>query len=402
MPAATTHSAASERAKAGKACLVIALAGLSACSSPDDEAPRARALSAEEIRELLALPERFELPAIPSYNPISEPKIALGRRLFYDKRLSGNETQSCESCHFQRLGFADGERAPVGSTGEQLFRNSPGLANAFYQSTLTWANHGLLELEDQLKVPIRGDNPVELGVSDGLVDEVLARFDSDRQYVELFETAFPDSPSGVTLDKIVFSLASFCRTLVSSGSAYDRYLAGDKSALTDSQRRGLALFQGERLECFHCHSGVNLTVSYRDANTTPDRIRYPFFNNGLYSLDDIGSYPPADQGLYDVTLDDGDRGLFRPPSLRNVALTPPYMHDGSIATLKQVLEHYAAGGTVTESGPNAGDGRTSPRKSGLIRGFQLSDEELTDVLAFFDALTDEDFITNPRFAPAPD
>lgn len=369
-------------------------------AAPAPPEPAGPVLSADEVRELLALPERFQVPAIPDYNPISREKIALGRRLFYDRRLSGNETQSCESCHVQHLGFADGERAPTGSTGEALVRNSPGLANAFYQSTLTWANDGLLELEDQLKVPIRGDNPVELGVSDGLVDEVLARFDDDAAYVELFQAAFPESRSGATIDKVVFALASFCRTLISTGSPYDRYVAGDKAALTESQRRGLALFQGERLECFHCHSGVNLTVSYRDESTTPDRIRYPFFNNGLYNVGGDGGYPVSDQGLYEVTLDPDDRGLFRPPSLRNVALTAPYMHDGSIATLRAVLEHYAAGGTVTESGPHAGDGRTSPLKSGLIAGFRLSEQEMTDVLAFFEGLTDEDFIENPAFAAA--
>jgi cytochrome c peroxidase len=346
----------------------------------------------------LALPERFELPAIPEYNPITAQKIELGRRLFYDERLSGNQTQSCESCHLQRLAFADGEHAPVGSTGEQLHRNSPGLANAFYHSTLTWANRELLELEDQLEVPIRGDNPVELGVSDGLLAEVLARFDDDASYRAQFRAAFPESESGATIEKITFALASFCRTLVSTNSPYDRYSAGDKSALSESQRRGLALFSGERLECFHCHSGTNLTVSYRDANTTADTVRYPFFNNGLYDTDGEGSYPVIDQGLFDLTLDPQDRGRFRPPSLRNVALTAPYMHDGSIADLRGVIEHYAAGGTLTPSGSNAGDGRTSPLKSGLIRGFSLTEEEMTDVLAFFEALTDQDFVDNPAFA----
>ncbi len=347
---------------------------------------------------MLGLPERLELPAIPSYNPISAEKITLGRHLFYDQRLSGNQTQSCESCHLQKLAFADGEQTPLGSTGERLFRNSPGLANAFYHSTLTWANNGLLELEEQLKVPIRGDNPVELGVSDGLLDEVLARFDDDRQYEALFDAAFPESETGATIEKITFALASFCRTLVSANSPYDRYVAGDKTALSESQRRGLALFSGEQLECFHCHRGANLTVSYRDENTTQETVSYPFFNNGLYDVDGEGSYPARDQGLYDLTLNPRDRGLFRPPSLRNVALTAPYMHDGSIADLRGVLEHYAAGGTVTESGPNAGDGRTSRLKSGLVRGFSLSEADKQDVLAFFDALTDADFTTNPAFA----
>ncbi|MBK8253557.1 MAG: di-heme enzyme [Polyangiaceae bacterium] len=357
--------------------------------SPADEAA---------TRAVLGIPEFLEVPAIPEYNPPTKEKIELGRHLFYDKRLSGNQTQSCESCHFQNKAFADGEKTPTGSSGDVLVRNSPGLANAFYHSTLTWANNGLLQLEDQLPVPIRGDNPVELGVSDGLHDEVLARFDADPDYQRMFAEAFPESGSGATINKIVFALATFCRTLVSADSPYDRYVQGDKTALTDQQRRGLALFNGERFECFHCHSGTNLTVSYHDANTTAGTIKYPFFNNGLYNIDGEGSYPPYDQGLYDLTLDPDDRGLFRPQSLRNVALTAPYMHDGSIETLRDVVKHYAAGGRVIESGPYAGDGRKSPLKSGLVRGFMATEEEIDDVVAFLESLTDEAFVSNPAFA----
>lgn len=338
------------------------------------------------------------MPAIPPYNPISAEKIALGRRLFYDVRLSANQMQSCGSCHEQRLGFSDAQRTPKGSTEQQLHRNSPGLANVAYFSTLTWANPSLRDLEDQLPVPILGDNPIELGVSDGVRADVLARFDDDRTYRKLFRAAFPESTSGATIDKIVFALASFCRTLISGNSPYDRYIAGDKSALTDSQRRGIGLIAGERMECFHCHSGTNLTVSYHDANTTEDTARYPFFNDGLYNLDGHGAYPPLDQGLYDVTFDDADRGLFRPPTLRNIALTAPYMHDGSVPDLRAVLEHYAAGGTVIEDGPLAGDGRLNPLKSGLIRGFKLTAQETEDVLAFFESLTDDDFVNNPAFS----
>ncbi|HVY29619.1 MAG TPA: di-heme enzyme [Polyangiaceae bacterium] len=367
-------------------------------ASSDEPDPAAAQAQEQEVRELLGLPERFALPAIPEYNPISVEKIELGRHLFYDARLSANQSQSCSSCHLQRLAFSDGQRTPLGSTGQQLHRNSPGLANVAYLSTLTWANPSLRNLEDQLPVPILGDNPIELGVSDGARAEVLARFDDDRSYRALFKAAFPDSPSGATIDKIVFALASFCRTLLSTQSPYDRYAQGDATALSASQRRGLGLILGERMECFHCHAGTNLTVSYHDAKTTEETARYPFFNDGLYNLDGEGAYPPLDQGLYEVTFDPQDRGLFRPPSLRNIALTAPYMHDGSIPDLRGVLAHYSAGGSVTESGPLAGDGRTNPLKSGLIRGFKLSEQETEDVLAFFESLTDDEFVTNPAYS----
>ncbi len=127
-------------------------------------------------------------------------------------------------------------------------------------------------------------------------------------------------------------------------------------------------------------------------------MTYPFFNNGLYNVGGDGSYPPGNQGLYELTLNPNDRGRFRPQSLRNVALTAPYMHDGSKATLEDVVRHYAAGGTVIGSGPLAGDGRLSPLKSGLVRGFAMTDEELADVVAFLQALTDQDFVNNPAFS----
>src|SRR5690606_40662560 len=136
--------------------------------------------------------------AIPDYNPLTAEKIALGRRLFYDVRLSGNQTQSCASCHRQALGFSDGVVTPRGSTGHVLLRNSQGLANVAYFSSLTWGNNVLLELEDQILVPILSDNPVELGVLDGIRAEVLQRFDDDAEYPALFAAAFPSSAPGAS------------------------------------------------------------------------------------------------------------------------------------------------------------------------------------------------------------
>ncbi len=381
--------------------LLLVSMGLIACdgSSGNDSTSEPNPTNeGQALRELLKLPDHFEIPAIPDYNPLTQEKITLGHRLFYDQRLSGNQTQACASCHLQELAFSDGEITPTGSTGHVLVRNSQGLGNAVYHSTLTWSNNGFVDVEDQLKVPILSDNPIELGVIDSVQAEVLARFDSDALYQRLFQEAFPDSESGATINKIVFALASFMRTLVSGDSPYDRFLNGDSSALTEQQVRGLRLFNSEKMECFHCHSGINFSVSYRDSRTDAGSITFPFFNNGLYNVDGEGSYPAVDQGLYDLTLDPRDRGLFRPQSLRNVAVTAPYMHDGSLATLREVIRHYARGGTLTESGPNAGDGRLSPLKSGLIRGFAVTEQEIEDLIAFLEALTDETFINNPDFS----
>ena len=386
------------RVRAPLLAVLLFACGAEPGADDDPVVPPARGFDENELRAVLGVPARLGVPAFPIDNPPSSEKLALGRRLFYDRRLSANGTQSCGTCHLQRLAFADDKRTPTGSTGQVLRRNSPGLQNAAYYSTLTWANDGLLDFEHQIAVPVRADNPVELGVTDGQRDEVLGRFDADPAYQAAFEAAFPDSPSGATIDKIILALATFCRSLVSADSPFDRYSAGDRTALSEAQRRGLALFNGERFECFHCHSGTNLTVSYRDIRTSPGAARYPFFNNGLYNVDGEGSYPAYDQGLYDLTLDPADRGRFRPSSLRNVALTAPYMHDGSIATLREVVEHYAAGGRVLEASDYSGDGRTSPLKSGLVRGFEASDEEIDDVVAFLESLTDRSFIENPSFA----
>ena len=351
--------------------------------------------SNSDIRELLRIPEHMAVPAIPEFNPPTAEKIELGRRLFYDTRLSANGTQSCASCHEQSLAFTDGLVRSIGSTGQVHPRNAQALGNAMYHATLTWANDGFIWLEDQIEVPLLSDNPIELGVTDSIRDSVLSRFASDQQYQTLFMNAF-DGSAEVTLSKIIFSLASFCRSLISGRSAYDRFVQGDDSALTEQQKRGLALFNGERFECFHCHSGINFSVSYRDSSNSQDDFVRPFFNNGLYNVGGNGNYPRIDQGIYDLTLNLADRGRFRPQSLRNVELTAPYMHDGSIASLREVIEHYSRGGRLIASGPNAGDGRLNPLKSGLVRGFQATDDEIDAVVAFLHSLTDWEFVSDPR------
>ncbi|MEZ4427248.1 MAG: di-heme enzyme [Nannocystaceae bacterium] len=373
------------------ASLVAAIVG---CAADDRDDSSAEA----ELRALLGLPDHFELPAIPEFNPPTAAKIELGRRLFYERRLSANETQACADCHDQALAFADGLKTPEGSTGAQLTRNSMALANVAYNTSYTWASNGLLTLEDQIKVPLLSDNPIELGVTDGVRDQVLARFDDDPDYAALLRAAYPLEEEGATVNKIVFALASFLRTMTSGDSPYDRYVAGDRDALTEQQRIGMSLFNGERFECFHCHAGILLTTAYRDANVKDQDVHLVFFNNGLYNVDGEGSYPPNNQGLYEQTQNPDHRGLFRPPSLRNIALTGPYMHDGSVATLREVIEHYAAGGRLIEDGPFAGDGRVSPLKSGLVRGFDATDEEIDAVLAFLESMTDPGFITAPQLA----
>ncbi len=335
------------------------------------------------------------VPLVPDDNPMTAAKVELGRHLFYDTRLSGNHTQSCASCHIQELAFTDGLAVAEGSTGQHTPRNSMSLANVAYSTTLTWANPLLLTLEQQMLVPLFGAEPVELGLR-GLEDTLLARLREVPEYDALFARAYPDDDEPWTMLNVTRALACFERRLLSGDAPLDRFNAGDYAALSPSALRGAALFNGERLECFHCHAGFNFqdSVAYEGK---PARSGI-FHNTGLYNIDGMGAYPPSNTGLHEFTGLPADMGRFRVPTLRNVAVTGPYMHDGSINTLSEVLDHYAAGGRTITEGPHAGVGRDNPYKSGFIRGFELTDQERADVLAFLDSLTDESFLRDPALA----
>lgn len=352
---------------------------------------------ATTIAEVLRLPPQFPVPRVPEENPVSAEKIALGRRLFYDVRLSGNGTQSCGSCHFQERAFAEPRATSIGSTGEVHPRNANALVNVAFNASLTWANPILTDLETQIRVPLFGETPIELGA--GPADqEILARLAADPAYPPLFTAAFGDAFTGaVTWDQVVFALATFVRALVSADAPFDRYVYGDQTdALGPAELRGMELFFSERLECHHCHGGFNFTGSTVHADSLVDPIR--FHNTGLYDLDGAGAYPPPNTGVHEVTGRAEDMGRFRAPSLRNVAVTAPYMHDGSVETLDEVIRIYEAGGRNVETGPFAGDGRANPLKSGFVPGFTLTEDERADLLAFLRSLTDETFLTDPAFS----
>lgn len=338
----------------------------------------------------------FPAPRIPQNNPQSPEKADLGRHLFYDRRLSGNGTQACASCHLQARAFTDGHAQAVGSTGQQHPRSAMALANVAYASALTWANPVLTDLEAQALVPMFGEHPVELGLS-GREDELLQRLRSDPRYPDLFSRAFPTENPAISVRTITHALASFQRTLISQHAPYDRFVYdGQDDALSASAQRGMALFFSERLECFHCHGGFLFSDSVVHADSTFDETN--FHNNGLYNIHNSGAYPAGNQGLFDITGQDRDRGRFRAPSLRNIAVTAPYMHDGSLATLEDVLDHYARGGRLISAGPYAGDGALHPGKSLFVRGFPLSPDEKIDVIQFLNSLTDDEFLHDARHA----
>ena len=327
------------------------------------------------------LPKGFPKPYVPADNPMSAAKVELGRYLFYDARMSVNGKQSCAACHKQELAFTDGRPVGLGATGESHSRGAMSLVNVAWSAALTWSNPEMRSLEKQALVPMFGEHPVELGLREG--DGFLPMLRADAKYRVLFESAFPNDSERFTIANVTKALASFERSIVSARSPYDRYhYYREDDAISDSAKRGEIQFFDQRLSCFRCHGGFNFTdstVSERNANRPVE-----FHNTGLYN-----PYPAPNVGIYEFTKRPADAGKFKAPTLRNIALTAPYMHDGGIPTLDGVLDHYAAGGK---------NGHDNPNKDPLIDGFVLSRQDRDDLIEFLKSLTDTEVLHDPRFA----
>jgi cytochrome c peroxidase len=236
------------------------------------------------------------------------------------------------------------------------------LVNVAYSAALTWNNPRMKRLEDQALTPMFGDHPVELGLREG--DGFLPVLRGDSKYSELFERAFPGDADRFTVRNVTKAIACFERSIVSARSPYDRYhYGGDDSAVSDSAKRGEVLFFDQHHSCFRCHGGFN----FSDATVSE-------------------SNPGREIEFHNTGVDAAQADTFKTPTLRNVALTAPYMHDGSIATLEGALDHYAAGG------------KANPLKDHLIHGFPLPPQERADLIAFLDSLTDQEVCHDPKFA----
>lgn len=342
------------------------------------------------------LPPGFPEPLVPEDNPLTVEGVELGRHLFYERRMSLNATQSCGDCHQQALAFTDGLALAEGSTGDIHPRNAQSLTNIVYNPTLTWMNPLLVFLEEQALVPMFGEDPVELGFS-GREEELLERLRSEALYQVLFGNAYPNEDDPVSIDNITKALASFQRTLISGNSPFDKFVyQAQDDAMSEEAKRGFLLFDSETLECNHCHGGLNFASSLTHAGNPNDPT--PFENNGLYNLGEDGEYPRPNVGLFEFTEQVRDFGRMKPPTLRNIEVTGPYMHDGSIATLEDVVRHYERGGRLIPEGPLAGDGKENPNKSDFLTGFPLTNTQRAEVIEFFKSLTDHEFLSDPRFA----
>jgi cytochrome c peroxidase len=312
------------------------------------------------------LPPGVMPPPVPADNPMSDAKVALGRRLFYDADLSIDGTTSCGTCHEQHRAFTEGNASHPGVGGVPGKRNVMALGNVAYFTPLTWADPTQHDMETQMRVPVLGTNPVEMGMA-GKEDELARRLAADDCYRQMFQGAFPEDKGRIDMKTVGKALASFERTLISYDAPYDKARRGDASAMSDAAHRGETLFSS--LGCATCHSGANFTD-------------LKFHAIGLYDVDGKGGYPARDRGLIEISGKPSDEGAMRTPSLRNVALTGPYMHDGSIKTL-----------------PDAMRGHAGREASGLkTRIAALDAGEMTDLVAFLESLSDRSFVTNPDFA----
>jgi cytochrome c peroxidase len=314
------------------------------------------------------LPAGVSPPSVPADNPMSDAKVALGRRLFYDADLSLDGTTSCGTCHEQHRAFTEGNASHPGVGGVPGRRNVMALANAAYFTPLTWADPTQHSLEQQMLVPLQGTHPVEMGMA-GKDAELAKRLSADPCYQQMFAAAFPETDGRIDVTAVGKALASFERTLVSYDAPYDRFRRGDKTALSDAAQRGLNLFAD--LHCQTCHAGVNFTD-------------LKFHNIGLYDENGAGAYPARDHGLIEITQHSEDEGAIRTPSLRNVTLTGPYMHDGSVKNLADAVRRHVDG--------------ASPLRDNALKGVSASEADVNDLVAFLQSLTDTGFVTNPDFA----
>ena len=342
------------------------------------------------------LPSWAPVPKIPKDNPMSDAKVNLGRHLFYEKRLSISRTMSCGSCHQQKKAFTDGRRIALGATGQNHSRNTLTLANVAYSPILTWADPGSRRLEEHPLTPLFSVDPIEMGMS-GQRKKIVEWLKTDPEYRLRFILSFPESKNKVSIENIAKALAAFQRTLISFSSPYDQYrFNGEQQAISSSAKRGERLFFSERLNCFQCHQAPFFTDSYTYLGLPFNEIA--FHNTGLYNLSESGNYPDPNTGMYKHTRRTGDLGRFRTPSLRNVELTGPYMHNGIFDSLDAVLDFYSRGGQKTEADALAGDGAKKPFKSSYVTGFRLSLQEKKDVIEFLKSLTDLTFTQDQRYS----
>jgi cytochrome c peroxidase len=314
----------------------------------DSPRPPGNAITTRILDGMRVLPgDLAPLPPLAVNSDLEHARIELGKMLFFDTRLSRDRSMSCATCHDPAKGFGDGRALAIGFGGKVLARHSPTVLNAVYNSSQFWDGRAG-SLEEQAAGPIMATAEMNMANE----QEVVARLNVSSAYTERFKTVFGEAPS---LKNIAKAIASFERTLVTPDSRFDRYLSGDKSALTEQEKRGLILFIG-KASCSSCHNGNNLADN-----------KFHVLGNTPNQAEDIGRYA--------VSKDERDRGAFKTPTLRNIELTAPYTHNGVFKNLEEVVEFYDEGGGEAKN------------KSDLILRLELTKQEKADLIAFLMSLT---------------
>ena len=298
------------------------------------------------------LPRGFPIPFVPADNPMSAAKVALGQRLFFETRLSVSGHYSCASCHDPAHSYSDGRSRAVGATGAVLSRSSMALVNVAYNLSYGWQHPEVRSLEAQMRLPLLNRHPIEIGLA-GREHQMVAALAADSTYPPQFAAVFGGA---ISTTRVIDAIAAFERTLIDGHSAFDAYVfEGQHDALSPGAKRGMALFFSRRIGCAGCHSGFNFSGNWRDSTGPTGRASF------------------ADDGL--------GVGPVRVPTLRNIALTAPYMHDGRFVTLDAVLDHYQRVGKLPD---NEHGGQRDRR----LKNFTLATGEREDLEAFLESLTE--------------
>lgn len=329
-------------------CLFIAGIIFSSCEKDPE-------IILEPEMYVLNVPSGFAYPTIPDDNPLTAAKIALGKKLFYEKALSVDSTISCGTCHKQEFAFADNAPITAGVEGRLGFRNAPSLANVAWVPEMLM-DGGNPNLETQVYVPIETHFEMDFNMV-----LLVNRLNADQEYVNEFNAVFGKNPDPFGITR---ALAAFERTIISGNSRFDQYFyQGNTNALSENEINGLELFFSPNLKCSSCHSGYLFT-------------NYTYQNNGYFSDYSL------DSGRARISLLSEDVGKFKVPTLRNIELTAPYMHNGNVSNLEAIIDSYANGGS------------NHVNQSTLIQGFELTATEKADLIAFLKSLTDNDLLEN--------
>jgi cytochrome c peroxidase len=331
------------------AAMTVAAAVPAGAQEATGAKPKTEILKVGSFTMELPLGLQADAVYVPEDNPLTKEKVELGKLLYFDPRLSKDNTISCATCHNPFHGFADPDRTSAGVGGSIGPRNSPTVINRLFSKEQFWDGRAV-DLEDQAHGPLT--NPIEMAMPSH--DQVVKNITLIRGYRLFFENTF--GTNEVTMKRVAQAIASYERTVLSGNSPFDRYMAGDKDAMSAEAARGMELFNG-KANCKVCHAGFNFTdESYHNLGIGMDK-------------------PKPDLGRYGITKMEVEKGAFKTPTLRNVALTAPYMHDGSEATLRDVVEFYNKGGAKNEW------------LSEEIKALDLTEQEITALVAFMEALT---------------